>query len=165
MLSYGPDNIKGFPQSCTGDFRDISWIQGQRFDDSYQGKDAWEEVKPGLFRNPSRKPSGLLELVAKYGRRTTGVQAPGFAVSVRGRTVHLLAVDYDQQMHPFDAHRRGASAVSLIKNAIPRKCAESIKVSMPVRKVHCPLGGSADIKADGTVHLTGNPMYVILEIK
>ena len=104
-----------------------------------------------------------MELIAKFGKKIIDVHAPGFAVSVRGKTIHLLAVDYELTMHPFDAHRRDTSAVSLIQKITPIKCVETITVSSNVKKAYCPLGGSATVDGN-TIHLAEHPIYVILEL-
>lgn len=92
------------------------------------------------------------------------MEAPGFAVSVQGRTIHLLAVDYELVKHPFEKHRRLKSAVSLIQNAIPKGCTDRLLLQEKASAVYCPCGGSAVIDEKGAIHLEGNPMYVIIEL-
>lgn len=121
---------------------------------------------PGLFRNPSRNPAGLLELVRSLtGDRFPVVEAPGFAVTIRENSIHLLALNYDIELNQeLEAMRLQHSHVELIRRACPRDCSPQIRISVPVKAVHCPLGGQGRRECGGIL-LEGNPMYVIAELE
>ncbi len=164
ILSFGPVSQEGMLRSCEGDFEGLKWLQEQTFTHPGEDRDEWEEVCPRVYRNPSRRPSGIVELALRFGRKLPLVEAPGFAVSVQGRTIHLLAVDYELVKHPFEKHRRLKSAVSLIQNAIPKGCTDRLILQEKASAVYCPCGGCAVIDENGAIHLEGNPMYVIIEL-
>ncbi len=159
VFSFGPENLTGMPQHPDGSFEDLHWLQHQQF--GYSGKDEWVKLRNGFFRNLSRRPSGIMELVHQHGARLPEIRAEGFAVSLRGNTAHLLALDYDIQLHPLDRSRKQRSSVDLIEHAFVRNTAARIYTDRAVEKVFCPLGGSALIRQN-VIELSGNPMYLIL---
>ena len=66
VLRFGPDSTAGYPDAPE-EFESLRWLCGERFDESML-PDEWHEVRPGLFRNPSRRPGGLPEFLRKFIR-------------------------------------------------------------------------------------------------
>lgn len=162
VFSFGPDELAGFPAHPESNPDDLHWLTHQNF--PYVGRDEWREIRKGFFRNPSRTPSGIREIIAGYGRKIPGIQADGYAVSLRGKTAHLLALDYEIRLHPLDSQRKLRSSVNLVESAKPRNCGSVIRSELPAERIYCPLGGSA--AADGNaIRLSGCPMYVIILFK
>ena len=166
ILRFGPDDLAGLPSSPEQDFASLRWLKEQQFAPGVSVSGRWTEVRPGLFRNPSRNPAGLLELVRSLtGDRLPAVEAPGFAVTIRENSIHLLALNYDIELdRELEAMRLQHSHVELIRRACPRDCARHIRVSVPVKAVHCPLGGQGGAVRGGIL-LEGSPMYVIAELE
>ncbi len=164
ILRFGPDGISGFPPCTEHDFESLKWLQTQSFTTTISASDGWSEIRPGLFRNPSREPEGLLELLRSLpGDSGPKIEAPGFAVSMRENSIHLLALNYDIELdRELEARRLQHSHVRLIRTARPVGCAQDIRIGIPIKAIHCPLGGQGKV-SDGGIRLEGNPMYVIIE--
>ena len=164
VLRFGPDSTAGYPDAPE-EFESLRWLCGERFDESML-PDEWHEVRPGLFRNPSRRPGGLPEFLRKFIRNDLpAVEAPGFAVAVREHSIHLLALHYDIELdQKLEEKRLQHSHVKIIRAARAVACAEKIRCEVKVGRVHCPLGGQGEMLDDGTIRLSGSPMYVILEL-
>ena len=159
ILSTGPETQDGLARRVEGDFDGLAWLQGQAFPDD--APDEWREERPGLWRNPRRVPADAAVRLKALAPQP--VEAPGYAVTLRGGTAHLLACDselfYDEAL---EAKRTQHSHVRVIDHAVPRGCADFIATDRPVRAAWCPLGGSASV-AEGGVRLDGSPLYVILD--
>lgn len=162
IFAFGPDDLTTFPAHPDSRPEDLHWLTHQDF--PYEGRDEWREVRKGFFRNPSRTPSGIREIIAAHGRKIPGIKAEGYAVALRGNTAHLLALDYEIRLHPLDSLRKQRSSVSLTESAKPRNCGSVISAEKPVKLVYCPLGGEA-VMAGNEIRLSGNPMYVIILFK
>ena len=162
VLRFGPDSTAGYPDAPE-EFESLRWLCGERFDESML-PDEWHEVRPGLFRNPSRRPGGLPEFLRKFIRKDLpAVEAPGFAVAVREHSIHLLALHYDIKLdEELEGKRLQHSHVRIIRTARAVACAQEIRCAAKVGSVYCPLGGQGEVSDDGTIRLSGNPMYVIL---
>lgn len=155
ILRFGPDDPAGFPVRPEKDFASLDWLCNQSFD-FYDPPDEWKELRPGLWYDPARDPEALLSMIrANMRKDLPAVEAPGFAVSVRKHSIHLLAMEYDlTELEAASPSRR------IIRAAAPKNCAKEICCSVPVSEVFCPLGGSARIEGQ-TVILENNPMHVI----
>ena len=164
ILRFGPDDPAQFPTRPEKDFESLKWLSGQSFD-FYNPPDEWKNIEFGLWYNQARNPHDLLAMIrSKMRGDLPQVTASGFAVSVRENSIHLLALEYDLMIDKkLEAMRRQHSHVRLIRQAKPKNCAREISCSVPVKKVYCPLGGSACFKEE-KIQLEGNPMSVILEI-
>lgn len=162
VFAFGPDDLTTFPAHPDSRPEDLHWLTHQDF--PYEGRDEWREVRKGFFRNPSRTPSGIREIIAAHGRKIPGIKAEGYAVALRGNTAHLLALDYEIRLHPLDSLRKQRSSVSLTESAKPRNCGSVISAEKPMKLVYCPLGGEA-VMAGNEIRLSGNPMYVIILFK
>lgn len=162
VFSFGPDDLTGFPVQPECNPGNLHWLMHQNF--PYEDRDEWREIRKGFFRNPSRTPSGIREIITEYGRKIPGIQADGYAVALRGNTAHLLALDYEIRLHPLDSQRKQRSSINLIESAKPRNCSSVISSDLPVEQVYCPLGGSA-VTNGNDIRLSGCPMYVIIQFK
>lgn len=164
ILRFGPDSPAFFPARPEKDFESLKWLCGQTFD-SYRPADEWHEPKPGLWYDPAREPRDLLTMLrTKMRQDLPKVEADGFAVGIRKNSIHLLALEYDLMIdEQLEAMRRQHSHVRLIREAKPKNCTRTIRCSVPVAKIYCPLGGSGRFH-DGEIILEGDPMYVILQL-
>ena len=164
ILRFGPESPALFPVRPERDFESLEWLRKQTFD-CYNPADEWRELHPGMWYNPSRNPKDLLSMLRlKMRQDLPKTDAPGFAVSIRKHSIHLLAFEYDLEIdEELEAKRKQHSHVRLIREAKPKNCAREIRCSVPVKKVYCPLGGNARIEAEEVI-LEGNPMYIIMEI-
>ena len=164
ILRFGPDSPAQFPTRPEKDFESLKWLCGESFD-FYNSADEWKELEFGLWYNQARNPHDLLDMLRANMKQTLPqVDARGFAVSVREKSIHLLALEYDLVIdEKLESLRRQHSHVRLIREAKPKNCASVISCSVPVKKVYCPLGGNARLEA-GNVILERNPMFIIMEI-
>ena len=163
VLRCGPDSLNGLPQSPAGGLFPLSWLGKEVF--SSNNTDEWCEKEPGYFYNPARDPGELESLIRKFCPGTTSIHAPGFAVSIRGNVIHLLALEYDIIPHELEKCRKQYSHVTLIEKAIPKNCATMIPLPYSVDDVYCPLGGNGRVQNGNSVILERNPMYVIIKLK
>ena len=162
VFAFGPDDLTSFPKHPDSNSESLHWLIHQEF--PYQGMDEWHELSKGFFHNPSRNPSGIQKIIARYGRKVPCISAEGYAVALRGNTGHLLALDYEIKLHPLDSQRKQRSSIRLIESARPQNCGDVIHTDHPVGKVYCPLGGTANVTGN-EIHLAGHPMYVIIQIQ
>ena len=162
VLRFGPRSAANLPTAPKRDFDELNWLREECFELPEQ--DLWMEEKERYFYNSSRTPSGLKELILRFGRRLPAVEAPGFAVSYQGKTIHLLALEYRIVPHPLERARRQSASVALIEKAFAVNCARHIFCSAPVGNVHCPVGGNAKVVGN-EIFLSNDPMYVIIELE